>query len=49
MIEDLELTVNAKVDSFHLIGFSLGAHVAGHAGKRVKLKRISGVRLVWLF
>merc|ERR1719423_250220 len=43
MIEQLTATTNASLDSFHLIGFSLGAHVSGHAGKRIKLKRISGL------
>jgi len=43
MIEQLTATTNASLDSFHLIGFSLGAHVSGHAGKQIKLKRISGL------
>jgi len=33
----------AKAIDFHVIGHSLGSHIAGHAGKRVVgLGRISG-------
>ena len=36
-------TTGATPDSFHIIGHSLGAHVAGYAGERIKnLGRISG-------
>ena len=36
-------TTGATPDSFHVIGHSLGAHVAGYAGERIKnLGRISG-------
>lgn len=42
MVESLIKATNASLDHFHLIGFSLGAHVSGHAGKKLKLKRISG-------
>ncbi|KAK7071812.1 hypothetical protein SK128_001891 [Halocaridina rubra] len=36
--------LNTTLDDFHLIGFSLGAHVSGHAGARLKnLSRISGL------
>ena len=34
---------NAKYSDMHLIGHSLGAHIAGYTGKRVKtLARITG-------
>ena len=42
MVEALIAATNTTLDQFHLIGFSLGAHVSGHAGKKLKLKRISG-------
>lgn len=33
----------ASPSKFHLIGHSLGSHVAGHVGERIKgLKRITG-------
>ncbi|XP_071547998.1 uncharacterized protein [Panulirus ornatus] len=44
LIETLNAFVNTSLDDFHLIGFSLGAHVSGHAGARLKnLSRISGL------
>ncbi|XP_042231028.1 uncharacterized protein LOC121872363 [Homarus americanus] len=43
-IETLNAYLNTSLDDFHLIGFSLGAHVSGHAGARLKnLSRISGL------
>ncbi|GBO12640.1 Pancreatic lipase-related protein 2, partial [Araneus ventricosus] len=37
-------TVGSRPESFHLIGHSLGAHIAGYAGERLhKLGRISGL------
>ncbi|KAF8788388.1 Pancreatic triacylglycerol lipase like protein [Argiope bruennichi] len=37
-------TVGTRPESFHLIGHSLGAHIAGYAGERLhKLGRISGL------
>ncbi|XP_018015225.1 uncharacterized protein LOC108672111 [Hyalella azteca] len=43
MVESLMKATNTSLDKFHLIGFSLGAHVSGHAGKKLKFKRISGL------
>lgn len=35
---------NQKTDNIHIIGFSMGAHIAGYAGKRLdgQLQRITG-------
>ncbi|XP_035213036.1 inactive pancreatic lipase-related protein 1-like isoform X2 [Stegodyphus dumicola] len=45
--EVLKILINqfgAKPSKFHLIGHSLGSHVAGHVGERVKgLQRITGL------
>ncbi|XP_047490566.1 uncharacterized protein LOC125040101 isoform X2 [Penaeus chinensis] len=44
LIETMNAYLNTTLDDFHLIGFSLGAHVSGHAGARLKnLSRISGL------
>ena len=44
-LERLTAFLNTSLDDFHLIGFSLGAHVSGHAGATLKnLSRISGQR-----
>ncbi|XP_042857442.1 uncharacterized protein LOC122243795 [Penaeus japonicus] len=44
LIEAMNTYLNTTLDDFHLIGFSLGAHVSGHAGARLKnLSRISGL------
>lgn len=43
LLETMIANLNTTLDDFHLIGFSLGAHVSGHAGARLKnLSRISG-------
>ena len=43
MIEKLNSVMNSTLDQFHLIGFSLGAHVSGYAGATLhKLARITG-------
>ncbi|GIY93102.1 pancreatic lipase-related protein 3 [Caerostris extrusa] len=40
----LQKTMGVSPESFHLIGHSLGAHIAGYAGERLhKLGRISGL------
>jgi hypothetical protein len=40
----------ARSSNFHIIGFGLGAHIAGQAGKNiVKLERISGLDPVGMF
>ncbi|XP_069173439.1 uncharacterized protein [Procambarus clarkii] len=44
LLETMIANLNTTLDDFHLIGFSLGAHVSGHAGARLKnLSRISGL------
>ncbi|XP_068220718.1 uncharacterized protein [Palaemon carinicauda] len=44
LIQQINDLLNTTLDDFHLIGFSLGAHVSGHAGARLKnLSRISGL------
>ena len=43
LVEAVITATNSTLDQFHLIGFSLGAHVSGHAGARLKkLARITG-------
>lgn len=36
---------NQTVDDIHMIGFSIGAHIAGYAGKRLEgqVQRITGI------
>ncbi|XP_066937297.1 uncharacterized protein [Macrobrachium rosenbergii] len=44
LIQQINDFLNTTLDDFHLIGFSLGAHVSGHAGAHLKnLSRISGL------
>ena len=45
LIDELIAKTNAKMDDFHLIGHSLGCHVAGYAGERLKglVGRITGL------
>lgn len=45
LIRYLNTRHGADLDRFHLIGHSLGAHIAGYAGHRVPgLARITGKR-----
>lgn len=45
LLSGLEKYVNLSVRNVHMIGFSLGAHVAGFAGSELKnLSRITGIR-----
>ncbi len=44
LIARLTSVTGASLQSFHLIGHSLGAHVAGYAGMKLnKLGRITGM------
>ena len=44
LVKKLVAEHGANVSEFHLIGHSLGAHVAGYAGERLdKLGRITGL------
>lgn len=43
LIKVLVAQKGAKASDFHLIGFSLGAQIAGYAGERIKVGRISGL------
>jgi hypothetical protein len=46
LIEFLAAQTGAKLGDFHIIGHSLGAHVAGFAGKSItsgKVARITGM------
>ncbi|XP_067142071.1 pancreatic lipase-related protein 3-like [Centruroides vittatus] len=44
LMERLQLVKRAKLQSFHLIGHSLGAHACGYAGKRLSsLGRITAL------
>lgn len=40
MLDHLSRSTGADLQDFHLIGFSLGAHVVGLTGKKVKTGRI---------
>ena len=43
LVQKLMNATGAAADSFHIIGHSLGAHVAGYAGERIPhLGRITG-------
>lgn len=44
LITELVANTNLKMDSVHIIGFSMGAHIAGYAGKRLngRISRITG-------
>ena len=43
MLKQLHATEHARYATMHLIGHSLGAHIAGYAGRRIpKIGRITG-------
>merc|ERR1719215_335775 len=44
LIEKIISETNLTVKAFHLVGHSLGAHICGYVGRRIKgLKRITGL------
>jgi pancreatic triacylglycerol lipase len=44
LIEDLKNVTGADLSTFHILGHSLGSHVAGYAGKKLnKVGRITGL------
>ncbi|KAK6188478.1 hypothetical protein SNE40_004644 [Patella caerulea] len=44
LIETLQKETGVKPETFHLLGHSLGAHLVGHAGERIKhIGRITGL------
>lgn len=48
LINYLHVNQGVSLDKFHLIGHSLGAHIAGYAGHRVPgLARITGYCYTW--
>ena len=50
LVHQLMNITGATPDSFHIIGHSLGAHVAGYAGERIRnLGRISGEPFLYVF
>ncbi|KAJ7383379.1 hypothetical protein OS493_028460 [Desmophyllum pertusum] len=48
LIKFLIFQTQSSVDLFHIVGFSLGAHVAGYAGSRLKLNGLTLARITGL-
>ena len=47
LLRALRWTANARYSTMHLIGYSLGAHVAGYAAERIRsIGRISGKHIL---
>jgi len=43
LLDHLVHTAGARLDDVHLVGFSLGAHVAGAAGSRLRTGRLARI------
>lgn len=48
LVQFLVANAGASVENFHIIGHSLGAHIAGYAGQRLPgLHRITGLQILY--